>query len=279
MPGKKQKSNRQRRPRPSKRPFVLALFLLFWRGIIWVARSLIALLRKSKGKAEAMRIESERRQKSRGTSYLPIKVIESIEGRFEAFESRIAKNKSTIGIILGARGTGKSAIGMRLLENFYAKTKRKCYCIGFRKETLPLWLTVISDVNFAKKDSIILIDEGGMLYSSRESMSLPNKILSDALLIARHNDLSIIFISQNSANLEINALRQADYLLLKPSSLLQKDFERQKIKDIYGGAAQGFERHKDIVGITYVYSTEFQGFVSNGLPSFWSSGVSKAFRK
>ena len=30
-----------------------------------------------------------------------------------------------IGIILGARGTGKSAIGMRLLENFKTQTNKK----------------------------------------------------------------------------------------------------------------------------------------------------------
>ena len=45
--------------------------------------------------------------------------------------------------------------------------KRKCYCMGFHAETLPSWLSVITDINQAAKDSAILIDEGGILYSSR----------------------------------------------------------------------------------------------------------------
>ena len=41
--------------------------------------------------------------------YIPFKVIETIKGKFSNFESFLRKNPSTIGIIIGARGTGKSA--------------------------------------------------------------------------------------------------------------------------------------------------------------------------
>ena len=102
---------------------------------------------------------------------------------------------------------------------------------------------------------------------------------SKILLIARHKDLSVMFISQNSSNLEINAIRQADYLLLKPSSLLQKDFERKKIKQIYEEAQENFEDLKGTEGLTYVYADKFRGFVTNKLPSFWSEKVSKGYSK
>ena len=116
------------------------------------------------------------------------------------------------------------------------------------------------------------------MYDSRFNfMSEMNKMLSDILLVARHKDLSVLFITQNSSNLEINVIRQADYLILKPSSLLQKDFERTKIKKIYEEVVDDFSELKDDRGLTYIYSDKFRGFISNPLPSFWSEKVSKGF--
>ena len=69
----------------------------------------------------------------------------------------------------------------------------------------------------------------------------------------------------------------SDYLMLKPSSLLQKDFERKKIKEIYNEVEELFNKHKNVEGLTYIYSNEYRGFVSNPLPSFWNSRVSKGY--
>ncbi len=115
------------------------------------------------------------------------------------------------------------------------------------------------------------------MFSSRSSMSTANKLLSTLLLIARHKDLSVLFISQNSSNLEINAIRQADFLILKPSSLLQKDFERKTIKDIYEEAEAHFQEFKNHQGLAYIYSDKYKGFITNPLPTFWSQKTSKAF--
>src|SRR3989339_1368008 len=126
--------------------------------------------------------------------------------------------------------------------------------MGFNEKDMPEWINVVDNINDIKTNSFVLIDEGGILFSSRKSFSDANKLLSELLLIARHNDLSIIFISQNSANLEINAIRQADYLILKTSSLLQKDFERKKIKEIYEQIGERFKTYSSLKGITYIYS-------------------------
>ena len=129
----------------------------------------------------------------------------------------------------------------------------------FQEEDMPIWIDVVEDIKQLKNKSFVLIDEGGILFSSRSSMAEPNKLLSELMFIARHKSISIIFISQNSANLEINAIRQADYLVLKPSSLLQKDFERKKIKEIYEDIGAKLKKYKkdNVKGITYIYSDEF----------------------
>ncbi|MFA4887054.1 MAG: hypothetical protein WC595_02495 [Candidatus Nanoarchaeia archaeon] len=85
-------------------------------------------------------------------------------------------------------------------------------------------------------------------------------------------------VTHNSANIDLNILRQADFLLLKPSSLLQKDFERKKINEIYKDAEKQFKQYKDQKGLTYIYSETYKGFVANPLPSFWNEKVSKSYR-
>ena len=108
-------------------------------------------------------------------------------------------------------------------------------------------------------------------------MSNANKLLSELILISRHKNLSILFISQNSSNLDVNILRQADFLVLKSSSLLQKDFERKIIQKIYDATEKDFEKFRDKKGLTYIYGNLFRGFVTNPLPSFWGEKISKGF--
>jgi hypothetical protein len=211
-------------------------------------------------------------------TYQPLVLQKQLDGSLANFEARLLTSKSTIGLILGARGSGKSALGMRILENLAAKSSRKVCAMGFDDSTLPEWITFVNSVEEVPNGAFVLIDEGGITFSSRSSQSSANRILSSLLLVARHKDLSVLFISQNSANLEVNTIRQADYLLMRKPSLLQKEFERKKIGQIYDEIGAQFAGLKDIGRFsTYVYSNEFRGFVSNKLPSFWSQRASKSF--
>ncbi|MCX6774134.1 MAG: hypothetical protein NTY68_04025 [Candidatus Micrarchaeota archaeon] len=214
------------------------------------------------------------RAKHPEADYRPFSVERKLAGDINEFERKISSG-STVGLILGARGSGKSALGMRILENIAAGKRRVC-AMGFDESSLPNWISSVGTVDEVPNGSFVLVDEGGILFSSRESQSAGNKLLSSLLLVARHKDLSVLFISQNSANLEVNSIRQADYLLMRKPSLLQKEFERKKIGKIYDGI--------DFSGLpdggrysTYIYSDEFRGFVANELPSFWSSRASKSF--
>ena len=199
-------------------------------------------------------------------------------GEYGKWFKKIGESDSQIGIILGARGSGKTAIGVKFLENIYSKYKKKCFAWGFSAKEFPSWINVISDINQLENDSIVLIDEGGILFNSRSSMSNANKILSELIMIARHKNLSVLFISQNSSNLEVNILRQADFLVLKPSSLLQKEFERSIIQKIYTNTEEKFKEYSENLGLAYIYSGTFKGFVSNPLPSFWKENISKSFK-
>jgi len=255
-------------------PFKIIYIALSWviKGMVLAIGWIIGLFSRD-NYAKAKPILSENSGKA---YYEPFKIIETVKGKYSTFESFLVNNPSTIGIILGARGTGKSAIGLKLFENLRASTRKNMYAMGFRD--LPDWIKVVDSLEDIENDSYVLIDEGGILFSARKSFSDANKLLSELLLIARHKDLSVIFISQNSSNLEINAIRQTDYLIMKPSSLLQMDFERKKIKEVYQEADDSFKKHKKVKGLTYIYSDQFKGFVANPLPTFWTSKISKSFR-
>ncbi|MEM4397088.1 MAG: hypothetical protein QW757_00520 [Candidatus Woesearchaeota archaeon] len=229
---------------------------------------------KIKQNKENKKIEEKREEMK--ANYSAFLVLKTDSGSYEKFENEIFNSDSKIGIILGSRGSGKSAIGIKFLENYYAKNKKKCYAIGFNKQDMPIWINVVDNIEEINNDSFVLIDEGGILFSSRDSMSNANKMLSDLILISRHKNLSVLFISQNSANLDVNIIRQADFLIFKRSSLLQLDFERKKIQEIYKEINPKFQEYEDKY-IAYIYSDLFRGFVKADLPSFWTQKISKAF--
>lgn len=252
---------------------------IFWEIIklpYYIVKGIIYLTKKTKQKSEQSKIKVKRN--SIIHNYQSFKLLKTLSGNYKEFEDYMLGDKSKIGIILGARGTGKTAVGIKILENIYSKNKNKLYAMGFNSEDMPSWIETINDIEQIKNNSVVLIDEGGVLFSSRNAMTKPNKLLSQLILIARHKNLSILFISQNSSNLDVNILRQADYLILKPTSLLQEDFERKKIRDVYEEVQKEFKELSKHKGLTYIYSEIFRGFVSNPLPSFWSTNISKSFR-
>lgn len=265
-----------------KKKNIYLKILIFILKIIWfiikipyyIALGIIYLTKRT-----TKEVNEENIKRKRGSMipiYKEIKLIKTEKGNFQKFLKEIYTSDSKIGIIIGARGTGKTAFGLKILEDINFKNKN-CYAMGFDENEMPSWINIVQNISELKNDSFVLIDEGGILFNSRNSMANVNKLLSDLILISRHKNLSILFISQNSSNLDVNILRQADFLILKPSSLLQKDFERKIIQKIYDKISDEFKNYKD-KGITYIYSNPFQGFVSNPLPSFWKTEISKSFR-
>ncbi|MBI5224698.1 hypothetical protein HY989_02415 [Candidatus Micrarchaeota archaeon] len=250
------------------------LLLLFFNFFKWLFSNVFHAT-----KATIVQKSLESKKPKGAAKYFPFQLLEKKSGDLEKFESMLVSKKSTVGIILGARGSGKSGIGMRILENVHANSSRRVCAIGFSRESIPSWIDCADSISEIQNGSFVLVDEGGIVFSARRSMGDANALLSELLLISRHKDLSILFISQNSSNLDVNALRQTDYLLLRKSSLLQKDFERKKIQQLYEEAAPFFGRHPSEAQFsTYVYSDEFCGLIQNSLPSFWSELASKSFK-
>jgi Cdc6-like AAA superfamily ATPase len=206
-----------------------------------------------------------------------IKEIEIIRGKgnYNKFENNLL-NKSFIVLIVGKRGSGKTALGMKFLEIARNKTKRRIYAIGFENSRTPFFINKVKNIEEIKQNSIVLVDEAAMLFSAREPMKNMNKLLTQIMAIARHRNLSLIFITQNSAFIDINVLRLADGIFLKEPSLLQSTFERKFLNNFYKNIS--FSKYSEKEKYFYIYSDDFRGMAKFDLPNFWNESVSKSFK-
>ena len=213
----------------------------------------------------------------KGEPFKAFDVVETVKGDFDKFHSKLLKY-SLIMLINGKRGSGKTALGMRLLELFRKKTKRKSYILGYDSTKLPGWIKKSETIEDVPNNAIVLVDEGGLSFSSRDSMKEANKMLGKIMAVARHKNLTLILITQNSAMIDLNVLRLADTLLLKEPSLLQSRFERKAIKEMYDKVAPHFEKAPNKQKKFYVWDDEFEGMLSYELSDFWSDKISKSFK-
>lgn len=209
--------------------------------------------------------------------FIPFEVVEGKKGDYELFNKKLL-NSSLILLIIGKRGSGKTAFGMKLIELFHRKTKKRLYTVGYEHAKLPFWLKKAETIEDIPNNAIALIDEGAILFFSRESMKNPNKALSKIMTIARHKNLTLILITQSSAMIDLNVLRLADTLLLKEPSLLQSKFERKAIKEMYENVQPMFKDKENSKQYTYVWDDEFEGLIKFSLPSFWNESISKSFK-
>jgi hypothetical protein len=209
--------------------------------------------------------------------YEAFEVAHSGKGTYKSYYKKLLKY-SLIMLIIGKRGSGKTALGMKFLELFGKESRKKCYILGYKDTKLPRWLRKVDKIENIPNDSVALIDEGAVAFFSRESMKDANKALSKIMAIARHKNLTLMLITQNSAMIDLNVLRLADTLLLKEPSLLQSRFERKVLRDMYDKVVPVFKNYEEKKDKFYVWDDEFEGVLSFKLPEFWSESVSKSFK-
>jgi len=93
------------------------------------------------------------KKKKETKDYKAFDIIESVKGDYKSFEKKIL-NHSIIMLITGKRGSGKTALGMKFLELFKEKDKKKIMAMGFDDANLPWKIKKINDIEDAKKNSI-----------------------------------------------------------------------------------------------------------------------------
>jgi len=199
------------------------------------------------------------------------------QGVFEHFTQNYLK-KSQVMLIFGKRGSGKSTLGFRLMENIRAETGRPGFVLGVKQSLLPSWIDEVGSVDEVKNGGVILVDEGAIAFSARQSMKKGNVELGKLLAIARHKDLTLLFVTQNTGMIDKNVLNLTDVIIAKEGSLLQKKMERAVVRDFVEKADKSIKSvdRTDRVAHCYIFSDDFEGLCRISLPSFWSTKISKS---
>ena len=186
------------------------------------------------------------------------------------------------GIITGGRGKGKSAVGYRILE--YLHWQAPVCVVGLPKAArkyLPDYVHMFATIEEVPPGYAVLVDEGYLGFHARRSMAEANVEISQIINLSRQRNQTIIVVTQEARQIDINIVSQTDILILKKPSMLQSKFERGPLRDLVEEANSAFLpiSKKDVKKYSYVIAdeAEFKGLMENSLPTFWHERLSHIF--
>lgn len=194
---------------------------------------------------------------------------------------------ATVNIILGRKGTGKSALGYFLLETIGTHYNLSPFIVNLPKTKEILLPTNFAITNLERvktiMNSIYLIDEGTTMLPAGQA-KLEEMVKAFQALSRQRNQI-IIFIFHASSDVGSRILRGIDAVLLKEPSKrqIQHGSKDNWWHDLLLEAKGKFKTIKDMGEdkrkYTYIDSEEpeFRGLMANSLCSFWSEDLSCAY--
>lgn len=184
-------------------------------------------------------------------------------------------------LILGKRGSGKSATAYHLLELF--RYSSQPYVVGVpasKRHLLPEWIGIASSLEEVPSGAIAIIDEAYIRYHARNSSAQESLAMSKELNLSRQKEQTLIFVTQESRQIDKNIASSANVIIFKDMGMLQLEFERPELSKLAVKAKDAFatvtgDKHR----WNYLYSpdTDFTGLIENNLPSFWKPSLSRIF--
>jgi DNA-binding CsgD family transcriptional regulator len=184
-------------------------------------------------------------------------------------------------LVLGKRGSGKSALAYRLLELF--RLQLSPYVVGVpaqAKQLLPDWVGIAPTLEELPNRCIALIDEAYLAYHSRQSLAQASTSMSQVLNLSRQREQTLLFVAQEARQVDKNIASTASVLVFKELGMLQPEFERPELRKLVGEAKEALAgKMGDKCKWAYAYSPDanFLGLLESRLPSFWKPSLSRLF--
>jgi len=184
-------------------------------------------------------------------------------------------------LVLGKRGSGKSALAYYLIE--IHRYGLKPYVVGIpqsKQHLLPEWVGVASSLEEAPLGAIVIVDEAYLLYHARGSTTQESKEMVKLINLSRQKEQTIIFVTQESRSIDKNIASSANVIIFKEPGILQSEFERPELNHIAKKASVAFaliNSKKQEWSYVYAPDTNFSGLIKNELPSFWTPELGRIF--
>jgi hypothetical protein len=189
-------------------------------------------------------------------------------------------------MLAGRRRMGKSALGYYLLTLAQRLYDVDAYVKGLPREKWHLLPDYIHPLDPEEPDlpdsAAIFLDEAAMFYYARDFGTSLNKALSILLSISGQKDQLLIFATHYTRKIDIDIITDVDILAFKQPGMMYKRFERREMREFVKEVYEKFKKlpdGEDVRKYSYVLADtcDFEGFVTNPLPDFWSEELSKAF--
>ena len=198
-------------------------------------------------------------------------------------QTSIIQHPMTI-LIIGMRGSGKTALGMVFAENFHFHNHDiPVYVMNYpedKRHLLPEWVRYSENIEDVPQNAFIIMDEAAYKHHSLMWRKDETLLMQSIIGRSRQRKQTIIFITHTARKFAITLILELDMLCVKEPSLFHSRFERAEIrtllKDVYDEYQKMplDERKK----YTYVFSKNYIGWIQTGLSSFWSDDLSEAWK-
>jgi|GEM_PF-3342144 len=186
----------------------------------------------------------------------------------------------SVSIILGARGQGKTAFGLRVLQ-LASEQGIKSYMMGLPEqkwELLPGYVTPVINPGGIPDNSALFIDEAYISLFAREFTGSFHKFMAKLIGLTRQRNQLFLFSSHLGRKLDVSCLYDVDNLVLRKPSFLHTKFERQEIRSVIEEGKQFFDNlDGDPRRHAYIISERGPIHVEVKLPEGWSEPLSNAF--
>jgi hypothetical protein len=210
-------------------------------------------------------------------------------------------NRPSTSIIFGIIGSGKTALGFKLLEIAHKRDPSAEYFLLSYNEgqdderlhkLIPSWINLVHDQRLDRlpKNSYILKDEAWRFANSkRHAKQAETLALIENLGLIRQRKQHEFVLVQSLATLDIDFFRFGINLLMRFTTPESIATERQDIIDLVLGPYHGFINlmkyqgfdYRELVHITTPFTGLYNtaestsmGFYHVTLPSFWSQELS-----
>lgn len=197
--------------------------------------------------------------------------------------SSIIQHPMTI-LIIGMRGSGKTALGMVFGENFhFYNPDVPVYVMNYpvdKRHLLPDWVQYSENIEDVPQNSFIIMDEAACRHHSLMWRKNKTILMQHIIGRSRQRKQTIVFITHTARKFAITLILELDMLCVKEPSLFHSRFERAEIrsllKDVYNEyQVIPIEERKQY---TYIFSNNYVGWIKTGLCSFWSNNLSEAWK-